>query len=80
MNAVVDLGGRSAAASPLRVPLSGLPAKVVTRGYHHLAAMPGNRPRVAIDWALDAVSGRQVVHLGLVGPQAVPLETATTHG
>ena len=31
---LVDLGGYDAAANPLRVPLSGLPAKVVTRGYH----------------------------------------------
>lgn len=74
---VVDLGGRSAAASPLNVPLAGFPAKVVTRGYH-LSAMPGNRLRVATDWALDAVAGRQTVHLGLVPGQAVPLETAKT--
>ena len=39
---VVELGGRDAAANPLHVPLAGLPAKAVTRGYH-LTAMPGNR-------------------------------------
>ena len=30
---VVDLGGTQAAANPPHVPLSGLPAKVVTRGW-----------------------------------------------
>ncbi|HEX6346523.1 NAD(P)/FAD-dependent oxidoreductase [Umezawaea sp.] len=72
---VVDLGGLDAAANPLRIPLSGFPAKVVTRGYH-LLAMPGNRIRTAVDWALDAVLGRQSVQLGLVRSDAVPLETA----
>jgi NADH dehydrogenase len=70
---VVDLGGTDAAAEPLHIPLSGLPAKVVTRGYH-LAAMPGNRVRTAVDWLLDAVLGRQSVQLGLVRGTAVPLE------
>lgn len=72
---VVELGGRDAAANPLHVPLAGLPAKAVTRGYH-LAAMPGNRIRTAADWALDAVLPRQAVQLGLVRGSAVPLETA----
>jgi NADH:ubiquinone reductase (H+-translocating) len=39
---VVDLAGAKAAANPLGVPLSGLPAKAVTRGYH-LAMIPANR-------------------------------------
>jgi NADH dehydrogenase len=72
---VVDLGGTEAAANPLGVPLSGLPAKIVTRGYH-LLAMPGNRIRTAVDWLLDATTGRQTVELGLVRAAAVPLETA----
>ena len=72
---VVDLGGTQAAANPLRIPLSGLPAKTVARGYH-LLSMPGNRVRTAIDWILDAVTGRQVVQLGLVRSAAVPLDTA----
>ncbi|NED55652.1 NAD(P)/FAD-dependent oxidoreductase, partial [Micromonospora aurantiaca] len=41
---VVDLGGTQAAANPLGVPLSGLPAKAVTRGYH-LLSLPRNRSR-----------------------------------
>lgn len=73
---VVDLGGYQAAANPLRIPLSGLPAKIVTRGYH-LISMPGNRVRTAVDWLLDAVLGRQSVQLGLVRSAAVPLDTST---
>jgi NADH dehydrogenase len=73
---VVDLGGRDAAANPLQVPLSGLPAKTVTRGYH-LAAMPGNRARVGADWLLDAALPRPAVQLGLVPARLVPLETSS---
>ncbi|MET9117864.1 NAD(P)/FAD-dependent oxidoreductase [Streptomyces longwoodensis] len=73
---VVDLGGVQAAANPLGVPLSGPLAGAVTRGYH-LAAMPGNRVRVAADWLLDAVLPRQGVQLGLVRSWSVPLDTAS---
>ncbi|MFG3102309.1 FAD-dependent oxidoreductase [Streptomyces sp. NPDC048182] len=73
---VVDLGGTQAAANPLGVALSGPVAGAVTRGYH-LAAMPGNRVRVAADWLLDAVLPRQAVQLGLVRGWAVPLESAS---
>ncbi|TQE18828.1 NAD(P)/FAD-dependent oxidoreductase [Streptomyces ipomoeae] len=73
---VVDLGGVKAAANPLGVPLSGPVAGAVTRGYH-LAAMPGNRVRVAADWLLDAVLPRQGVQLGLVRSWSVPLDTAS---
>jgi NADH dehydrogenase len=72
---VVDLGGTQAAANPLGVPLAGLPAKAVASGYH-LLALPGNRVRIAAEWLLDAVLPRQTVQLGLVGPPAVPLDTA----
>jgi NADH dehydrogenase len=72
---VVDLGGLDAAANPLGVPLSGIVAKAVTRGYH-LLSMPGNRVRVAADWVLDAVLPRQGVQLGLVPGDAVPLDSA----
>ncbi|MFC9503443.1 FAD-dependent oxidoreductase [Streptomyces sp. NPDC057002] len=73
---VVDLGGAKAAANPLGVALSGVPAGAVTRGYH-LAAMPGNRVRVAADWLLDAVLPRQAVQLGLVRSWSVPLDTSS---
>ena len=72
----VDLGGVKAAANPLGVALSGPLAGAVTRGYH-LAAMPGNRVRVAADWVLDAVLPRQTVQLGLVRSGSVPLDTAS---
>jgi len=72
---VVDLGGLDSAANPLGVPLRGIVAKTVTRGYH-LLSMPGNRVRVAADWLLDAVQPRQGVQLGLVPGSAVPLDSA----
>ncbi|GAA0536154.1 hypothetical protein GCM10010172_16900 [Paractinoplanes ferrugineus] len=71
---VVDLGGLDSAANPLHLPLRGLPAKVVTRGYH-LLSMPGNRTRVASDWLLDTVLGRHGVQLGLIRGQSVPLDS-----
>jgi NADH dehydrogenase len=61
---VVDLGGWQAVANPLRVPLSGVAAKVVTRGYH-LYALPANRLRVATDWLNDIyyrTDGRPLDH------------------
>jgi NADH:ubiquinone reductase (H+-translocating) len=73
---VVDLGGTEAAADPLGVRLSGLPAKAVTRGYH-LLSMPANRTRIASDWVLDAVFPRQLVQLGLVRSRTVPLTAGT---
>ena len=73
---LVDLGGVKAAANPLGVPLSGIVAKAVTRGYH-LASTPGNRIRIALDWATDAVLRREIVQLGLVGSSAIPLDTAS---
>jgi NADH dehydrogenase len=76
MGFTVDLGGAKAAANPLGIPLSGPLAGAVTRGYH-LAAMPGNRVRVAADWLLDAVLPRQGVQLGLVRSWSVPLDTAS---
>jgi NADH dehydrogenase len=72
---VVDLAGRDAVADPLGVPLSGLAAKAVTRGYH-LLAIPGNRIRVGSDWLLGAVLPRQAVQTGLVTGADVPLDTA----
>lgn len=75
---VVDLGGFDGAADPLGVPLSGFPAKVVTRGYH-LSVMPGNRVRTAIDWAEHATLGAQTQRLDLVRGNQVPLETKSPH-
>jgi NADH dehydrogenase len=73
---VVDLAGVKAAANPLGVPLSGVVAKAVTRGYH-LTSMPGNRIRTALDWTADAALRRQSVQLGLVRAASIPLDTAS---
>ncbi|WP_375481894.1 NAD(P)/FAD-dependent oxidoreductase [uncultured Jatrophihabitans sp.] len=72
---VVDLGGASGAADPLGVPLGGLPAAVVTRGYH-LAAMPGNRLRTVFDWFEHALLGPQEVQLMLTTRPGLPLDTS----
>ncbi|MCE6999146.1 NAD(P)/FAD-dependent oxidoreductase [Saccharothrix sp. S26] len=80
---VVDLAGSQAVANPLHVPLTGLPAKAVARGYH-LLAMPGNRLRVAVDWLTDLLARRQVVQFGLVPEAGVRLgdveKAAARHG
>ena len=73
---VVDLGGFQAAANPLHIPITGRPAHTVARGYH-LFSMPGNRVRIALDWALDVLLPRQTAQLGLVRSPAVPLDTAS---
>ena len=71
---VADLGGAAAVARPLGLPLTGLTAKVVTKGYH-LYALPaaGNRLRVAADWAVNLVSRPIAAQLGLVDPTAARL-------
>ena len=71
---VVDLGGYQAAANPLGIPLSGLPARVVTRAYH-LYALPTYRARTAADWLFTALTDRPPVHLGLVPGPSVPLDS-----
>ncbi|MEU8660762.1 NAD(P)/FAD-dependent oxidoreductase [Actinoplanes philippinensis] len=71
---VIDLGGWQAAANPLGLPLSGVPARVAARGYH-LLALPGNRVRTATEWLFTAVGSRPAVQLGLVPGSAVPLDT-----
>jgi NADH dehydrogenase len=70
---LVDLGGVKAAADPLHVPLSGIAAKTVTRGYH-LLELPGNRTRTAGDWAINTVMPPRAVQLGLVGAERVRLD------
>ena len=76
---LVDLGGRKAAANPLHIPLAGLAAKTVTRGYH-LPSLPGNRSRTATDWALNTIMPPRAVQLGLVDEGRVPLDcTSPAH-
>ncbi len=66
MGLVVDLGPHRAVANPLNIHLSGLPAKVVTRGYH-LYAIPRlvNRWAVFLAYLTDIFFPRTVVSLGL---------------
>jgi NADH:quinone reductase (non-electrogenic) len=70
---LVDLGGVAGAANPLHIPLSGPPANVVTRAYH-LAAMSGNRLRVATDWALNGITAPESTSLAVISAQSVPLD------
>lgn len=64
---VADLGGWKAVATPLGIPMSGLSAKVLTKGYH-LYALPtmANRLRVLTDWTLGTLTPNQDVRLGPV--------------
>ena len=55
----VDLAGARATADPVGIPISGVAAKALTRGYHH-SAIPANRARIAADWMRDAVLPRRV--------------------
>jgi NADH:ubiquinone reductase (H+-translocating) len=66
MGLVVDLGPHQAVANPLRIHLSGYPAKFVTRAYHLYAIPRGvNRWAVALAYLTDALFARSVVSLGL---------------
>ena len=66
MGLVVDLGPHKAVANPLNVPLSGYPAKFVTRGYHLYAIPRGvNRWAVTLAYLTDVLFTRTVVSLGL---------------
>ncbi|TDD95855.1 NAD(P)/FAD-dependent oxidoreductase [Actinomadura rubrisoli] len=63
---VVDLGGVQAVARPFGVELTGVPAQLVTRGYHLLTTPSVQaRARVAGDWLLHAVAGDDLIRLGL---------------
>jgi NADH:ubiquinone reductase (H+-translocating) len=67
----VDLGGSQAVARPLGRHLSGIPAQLVTRGYH-LYALPSPRARVrtAADWLMHAALGDDFTRLGLPDPMS----------
>ena len=66
MGLVVDLGPHQAVANPLKIQLSGFPAKVVTRAYHLYAIPRGvNRWAVTLAYLTDALFARSVVSLGL---------------
>lgn len=67
----VDLGGAQAVARPLGRHLVGVPAQVVTRGYH-LYALPSPRARVrtAADWLMHAALGDDFTRLVLPDPMS----------
>lgn len=64
---VVDLGGRDAVAKPLGVPLTGLPAQLVARGYH-LTAMrsAATRARAGANWLLNTAAGDDFIRTGFL--------------
>lgn len=67
MGLVVDLGPGFAVANPLGVPLSGLPAKAVTRAYHTWAVPRAlNRWAITLTYLTNAVTQRPLTRLGLV--------------
>ncbi|OEU90177.1 NADH dehydrogenase [Streptomyces abyssalis] len=71
---VVDLGGRDALARPLGVELSGLPARLVTRGYHVAALRTSNaRCRTVANWLLDATTGNDFFRTGYLAGQPATL-------
>jgi NADH dehydrogenase len=74
---VADLGGWDAVARPLGVPLTGPPAKVITRGYH-LFALPAaaNRVRVAADWLWQTVLPPDSTQLSVVRPEDARIAAA----
>ena len=74
---VADLGGRTAVARPFGIPLTGLVAKCVTKGYH-LLAIPGMgmKLRIAADWVVNMTSRPPATQLGLVDATAAKLTVA----
>jgi NADH dehydrogenase len=78
---VADLGGTAAVAKPFGIPLTGIPAKIVTKGYH-LYALPGaaNRLRVAVDWMVNLISRPIAAQVGLVDPAAARLKAEVLEG
>ncbi|MEU6758339.1 NAD(P)/FAD-dependent oxidoreductase [Streptomyces sp. NPDC046685] len=62
---VVDLGGADAVSKPLGIPLRGLPAQAVARGYHWSALRTGvAKTRVLTNWLLNAAAGDDFVRIG----------------
>jgi NADH:ubiquinone reductase (H+-translocating) len=75
----VDLGGRNAVATPLGIPLSGLPAKLAGRGYH-LQALPSGRLRVLSGWIDSLITRREIAELGLVNERDATIQAEATGG
>ena len=71
---VVDLGGLKAVSKPMGIPLSGLPAQIVARGYH-LGALRtfAARFRTAAGWLLNSLVGDDFVRTGFQAERAASL-------
>jgi NADH dehydrogenase len=69
---LVDLGGAQAVGDPLHIPVSGWPAKALTRT-HHLMSIPANGIRVFTDWCTELLTPRQIVHFGLIPESGITL-------
>jgi NADH:ubiquinone reductase (H+-translocating) len=71
---VVDLGGLKAVSKPLGIPLSGLPAQIVARGYH-LGALRtfAARFRTGAGWLLNSLVGDDFVRTGFQAEKAASL-------
>jgi NADH dehydrogenase len=64
----VDMGRYQAVAETLKIRWRGKPAWFLARSYH-LSRMPGTkrRLRIAVDWTVDIVFGRDASELGQLG-------------
>ena len=72
---VVDLGGMKAVSKPLGIPLSGLPAQVVARGYHLSALRTFSaRFRTMFGWILNSLVGDDFVRTGFQAEKAASLK------
>ncbi|MCD2188873.1 NAD(P)/FAD-dependent oxidoreductase [Actinomycetospora soli] len=72
---VVDLGGSQAVAHPLFLELKGMPAQVVTRGYH-LFALPlmRTRARVVANWILHLFGGDDFIRIGFLADRKATVD------
>ena len=71
---VVDLGGVKAVSKPLGIPLSGLPAQIVARGYHIMALRTfAARFRTGAGWLLNSLVGDDFVRTGFQAERAASL-------
>lgn len=72
LGTVVDLGGSKGVARPLGIPLRGLAAKIVARGYH-IYALPTlrRRLRALAGWALAGRVGDDVAFGWLPSPSVL---------
>lgn len=72
---VVDLGGSQAVAHPLWLELKGVPAQVVTRGYH-LFALPlmRTRARVVANWILHLFGGDDFIRIGFLADRKATVD------